>query len=103
MIARGIEIPEQNFRVEKYDDINSIIIFYDNIETLPITEGEEGAEYQWDEYKLIKQSYDNLELDVANNYDAWLAAAKAKEEEENPPDPWQMRADIDFLTVMYAL
>ena len=102
MKVTGNTAPTTNLKVQKYDNENSIIFFYENIESIIPTE-DNDATYQWDEYKLIRKSYPNLELDITNNYETWFSAAKEEELRSNPPDLWQMKADLDFLSIMTTI
>lgn len=67
--------------------------FYENARADEDTSG-----WEYDEYHLRQEgAKTSLETDIANNYDVYLAAAKAT---EAPTEFEKMRADVDFMLAM---
>ena len=65
--------------------------------------GESRTEWQWDQYDIKSFPYrDMLETDIENNEEAWFLAAKRADEIRTGVDVYQMKADLDYITVMQA-
>lgn len=80
--------------------------FYANVEevTVPADDGKDAyTQYKYDEYIIMRPWRESLITEIESNYDAWFRQAKAEEEDKNPPDVNQLRADIDYVMVMSDL
>ena len=87
------------------DGVTCTISFYRNaVEvTIPpeVEGGESRTEWQYDRYDIEGYPYrDMLETDIENNEEAWFIAAKMEDERRQGVDIYQMKADLDFISVM---
>lgn len=99
MKVNGSTAPSAAFNVER-NGASAIIKFYENVQEV-VTE--ESVSYSWDEYRLERVWYASLEADIENNYSTWFNQAKLLDEQSNPPDLQQLRADVDFVMVLEGL
>lgn len=99
MKVNGNTAPSAAFTVEKIGDV-ALVRFYQNVEEV-VTE--DNTTWTWDEYRLKRAYYEGLAADIEANYSTWLTAAKAEEEQKNPPDANQMRADLDYALIMIGV
>jgi hypothetical protein len=77
------------------------ITFYQNIEQAEAEEGE-AEKWQYDEYRLRVRNRHNLIASLNNSYDEWLAMAKAKEREMEPPTA-EGRIDALESAILYLM
>ena len=79
MKAESTVMPVAPYEIE-FDGELVDIIFFENVEPKEVAE-DEVEKWEYDEYRLRIRNRDNLEAVLDNNYEAWLAAAKEKENE----------------------
>lgn len=94
-MLRNAEFTERpvQFRLEQHDNNEVVLVLHDNIHEGTNVEGEQC--WYADIYYLTLQGTDNLHDRIANNFDAFLAKAKKKDEEESTVEP---SVTIDDLT-----
>ena len=105
MKVEASAMPVSSFSIQKVGE-QAELRFYANVEEVlvPAEEGKEAyTQYRYDEYRIMRPWTESLESDVESNYDAWFKQAKAEEENNNPPDINQLRADVDYVMVMSDL
>lgn len=76
MITQSNTQPTSAFIIEKINDNQCDILFFENVKEIEI---EERLNYEYDFYRLPALYRDNLAQSVESNYDAWLEAAKRHE------------------------
>lgn len=81
MKAESNIMPKNKFEIENIVDGNCDIVFFDNIEEVEPTEGQEKR-YIYDTYRLQTIFRDNLVDDLESNYQIWLDEARNKENAE---------------------
>lgn len=81
MKAESNIMPKNKFEIENIVDGNCDIVFFDNIEEVEPTEGQEKR-YIYDTYRLQTIFRDNLVDDLESNYPIWLDEARNKENAE---------------------
>lgn len=89
------------------DGVTCTISFYRNaVEvTVPpeVEGGESRTEWQYDQYDIKGFPYrDMLETDIENNEEAWYLAARMEDERRQGVDIYQMKADLDYISVMQS-
>lgn len=82
MITQSNTQPTSAFIIEKIDDNQCDILFFENVKEIEV---EERLNYEYDLYRLPALYRDNLAQSVESNYDAWLEAAKRHEIEYVEP------------------
>lgn len=77
MKAKSNVLPK-SFEIDKYGDKAHVSLFVDPI----LEEGpEEGPYYSYDYYKVVVQHRDDMEAEIAANYNEWVEFAKGQAEE----------------------
>ena len=104
MKTRGTTAPAGAFAVEMLENGACLIRFFANAHIITVAEGggAERTEYEWDEYRLTRRYYGMISSDIEANYGAWLRQAKAEDEMRTAIDIYQLRADVDYMELMYA-
>lgn len=82
MITQSNTQPTSAFIIEKTDDNQCDILFFENVKEIEV---EERLNYEYDLYRLPTIYRDNLAQSVESNYGAWLEAAKRHEIEYVEP------------------
>lgn len=101
MKAESTVKPISPFEILEHDGENVEVLFYENIEEMPLEE--ETQTYSYDHYRLIVRDRDNLSESIESNIDQWLDLAKSKETKESLGEitlEQQNRADIDYISIM---
>lgn len=101
MKVNGSMMPVTAFSVFNRNGIAEVQ-FYENVREVTAENSQDGSvstSWDYDLYILNTPWRNKLEDDIEANYDTWLEAAKRAEEERNPEDIHQMRADIDFFEI----
>ncbi len=89
---------EDDFLIENIEAGRCTVSFFENPRT--VQRGDDGVtEYEYDVYQMPCRYYPLLGIDIAANKSAWLEQAKRLDEQRNPVDEYQMRADIDYLMI----
>lgn len=76
MITQSNTQPTSAFIIEKINDNQCDILFFENVKEIEI---EERLNYEYNLYRLPAIYRDNLSASIESNYDAWLEAAKRHE------------------------
>lgn len=76
MITQSNTQPTSAFIIEKINDDQCDILFFENVKEIEV---EERLNYEYDFYRLPAIYRDNLSASIESNYDAWLEAAKRHE------------------------
>ena len=97
MKVQGNEKPLFSFTVINYDG-SADLIFRENIEDIS-PEDAPSTLFQWNEYHLKRKWTTSIYDEVMANYDTWLNAAKLEDEKRTSVDLYQLRADVDFLSI----
>lgn len=105
MKTSGYVMPNASFSVIRLDDAMAQISFFEDVKEVPCNNDDRKEDTMWEynQYLLIRPYYDMIETDISNNYQAWLECAKMQEEIDNPPDVPQLRADVDYQSVMLSV
>ena len=82
MITQSNTQPTSAFIIEKINDNQCDILFFENVKEIEV---EERLNYEYDLYRLPALYRDNLAQSVELNYSAWLEAAKRHEIEYVEP------------------
>ena len=82
MITQSNTQPTSAFIIEKINDNQCDILFFENVKEIEI---EERLDYEYNLYRLPAPYRDNLAQSVESNYEAWLEAAKRHEIEYVEP------------------
>lgn len=82
MITQSNTQPTSAFIIEKINDNQCDILFFENVKEIEI---DERLNYEYNLYRLPALYRDNLAQSVESNYDAWLEAAKRHEIEYVEP------------------
>ena len=82
MITQSNTQPTSAFIIEKINDDQCDILFFENVKEIEI---EERLNYEYDLHRLPAIYRDNLAQSVESNYEAWLEAAKRHEIEYVEP------------------
>lgn len=82
MITQSNTQPTSTFIIEKINDNQCDILFFENVKEIEI---EERLDYEYNLYRLPAPYRDNLAQSVESNYEAWLEAAKRHEIEYVEP------------------
>lgn len=76
MITQSNTQPTSAFVIERINDDQCDILFFENVKEIEV---EERLNYEYDLYRLPAIYRDNLSASIESNYDAWLEAAKRHE------------------------
>lgn len=76
MITQSNTQPTGAFIIEKINDNQCDILFFENVKEIEI---DERLNYEYNLYRLPAIYRDNLSASIESNYDAWLEAAKRHE------------------------
>lgn len=76
MITQSNTQPTSAFIIEKINDDQCDILFFENVKEIEI---EERLNYEYDLHRLPAIYRDNLAQSVESNYNAWIEAAKRRE------------------------
>lgn len=97
MKVRGSLYPDIFSIEEQPNRPGSVLVrFHENVK-------QDGSEWEYDEYTLELLWEFTIENDIRSNYEMYLSQAKRREESSkryNPIETEQIRADIDYISIM---
>jgi hypothetical protein len=74
--------PGVSFEINELPGGTAEILFYENVQEIP--DGE-AQRFRYDQYIMTTPNRENLEADIENNYEQWIARARLAEAGAEPP------------------